>query len=99
MFRYCMCSFQVLTFDDEYKFKVWNVNNQTCRATALAPTYGGTVCQMTHIPSSTVQVLMVWVGGPMALTPFAATESRLTGIHPIDAPPGPHESREGLNFS
>jgi len=36
----------VLTLNDEYKFKVWNATHKTCRKTALAPTYGGPVCQM-----------------------------------------------------
>jgi hypothetical protein len=37
--------------NDEYKFKVWNVHNKTCRRTSLAPTYGGPVCKMTPVYS------------------------------------------------
>lgn len=37
---------KVLTMNDEYKFKVWNTANRSCRKTALAPTYGGPVCKM-----------------------------------------------------
>merc|ERR1711977_517647 len=37
---------KVLTMNDEYKFKIWNVNNKSCRKTALSPTYGGPISKM-----------------------------------------------------
>merc|ERR1711959_493112 len=37
---------KVLTMNDEYKFKVWNMNNKSCRQTALSPTYGGPISKM-----------------------------------------------------
>lgn len=37
---------KVLSMNDEYKFKVWNVHNKSCRRTALAPTYGGPICKI-----------------------------------------------------
>eukprot|EP00747_Dinoflagellata_sp_TGD_P162072 gnl/TRDRNA2_/TRDRNA2_179268_c0_seq1.p1 gnl/TRDRNA2_/TRDRNA2_179268_c0~~gnl/TRDRNA2_/TRDRNA2_179268_c0_seq1.p1 ORF type:complete len:1006 (+),score=189.41 gnl/TRDRNA2_/TRDRNA2_179268_c0_seq1:58-3075(+) len=37
---------KVLTMNDEYKFKVWNTVNRSCRRTALAPTYGGPIAKM-----------------------------------------------------
>lgn len=37
---------KVLTMNDEYKFKLWNVVNRSCRKTALAPTYGGPIAKM-----------------------------------------------------
>jgi len=40
---------KVLTMSDEYKFKIWNTVNRSCRKTALAPTYGGPVCKMVPV--------------------------------------------------
>jgi len=40
---------KVLTYNDEYKFKIWNVTNKSCRKTALAPTYGGPICKMVPV--------------------------------------------------
>jgi len=37
---------KVLTMNDEYKFKIWNTVNRSCRKTALAPTYGGPIAKM-----------------------------------------------------
>eukprot|EP00931_Biecheleriopsis_adriatica_P087095 TRINITY_DN61614_c0_g1_i1.p1 TRINITY_DN61614_c0_g1~~TRINITY_DN61614_c0_g1_i1.p1 ORF type:complete len:974 (-),score=211.56 TRINITY_DN61614_c0_g1_i1:77-2998(-) len=37
---------KVLTMNDEYKFKIWNTVNRSCRKTALAPTYGGPITRM-----------------------------------------------------
>jgi len=37
---------KVLTMNDEYKFKVWNMHSKGCRKTTLAPTYGGPICKM-----------------------------------------------------
>jgi WD40 repeat protein len=37
---------KVLTMNDEYKFKLWNTGDRSCRKTALAPTYGGPICKM-----------------------------------------------------
>merc|ERR550525_3516 len=35
--------------NDEYKFKIWNTVNRSCRKTALAPTYGGPITRMTPV--------------------------------------------------
>jgi len=40
---------KVLTMNDEYKFKIWNTINRSCRKTALAPTYGGPISKMTPV--------------------------------------------------
>jgi len=40
---------KVLTMNDEYKFKIWNTVNRSCRKTALAPTYGGPITRMTPV--------------------------------------------------
>lgn len=40
---------KVLTMNDEYKFKIWNTANRSCRKTALAPTYGGPVARMAPV--------------------------------------------------
>jgi Ca2+-binding EF-hand superfamily protein len=40
---------KVLTMNDEYKFKIWNTVNRSCRRTALAPTYGGPITRMTPV--------------------------------------------------
>ncbi|CAJ1410478.1 unnamed protein product [Effrenium voratum] len=42
---------KVLTMNDEYKFKIWNTVNRSCRKTALAPTYGGPITRMTPVYS------------------------------------------------
>ena len=31
----------MLTINDEYKIKLWNVDDKKCRQTCLGPTYGG----------------------------------------------------------
>eukprot|EP00929_Paragymnodinium_shiwhaense_P051431 TRINITY_DN25883_c0_g1_i1.p1 TRINITY_DN25883_c0_g1~~TRINITY_DN25883_c0_g1_i1.p1 ORF type:complete len:959 (-),score=271.03 TRINITY_DN25883_c0_g1_i1:60-2936(-) len=40
---------KVLTMNDEYKFKIWNTVNRSCRKTALAPTYGGPIAKMVPV--------------------------------------------------
>jgi len=40
---------KVLTMNDEYKFKLWNTVNRSCRKTALAPTFGGPITKMTPV--------------------------------------------------
>mmetsp|Transcript_42036 Transcript_42036/g.105703 ORF Transcript_42036/g.105703 Transcript_42036/m.105703 type:complete len:986 (+) Transcript_42036:60-3017(+) len=40
---------KVLTMNDEYKFKIWNTVNRSCRKTALAPTYGDPITKMTPV--------------------------------------------------
>lgn len=40
---------KVLTMNDEYKFKIWNTVNRSCRKTALSPTYGGPITRMTPV--------------------------------------------------
>jgi len=40
---------KVLTMSDEFKFKIWNTVNRSCRKTALAPTHGGPIAKMQPI--------------------------------------------------
>jgi len=40
---------KVLTMNDEYKFKIWNTVDRSCRKTALAPTYGDPITKMTPV--------------------------------------------------
>jgi Ca2+-binding EF-hand superfamily protein len=42
---------KVLTMNDEYKFKIWNTVDRSCRKTALAPTYGGPIAKMQPVYS------------------------------------------------
>eukprot|EP00928_Gymnodinium_smaydae_P011073 TRINITY_DN14137_c0_g1_i1.p1 TRINITY_DN14137_c0_g1~~TRINITY_DN14137_c0_g1_i1.p1 ORF type:complete len:424 (-),score=95.51 TRINITY_DN14137_c0_g1_i1:170-1441(-) len=44
---------KVLTMNDEYKFKIWNTVNRSCRKTALAPTYGGPIANMVPVYKDT----------------------------------------------
>jgi len=44
---------KVLTMNDEYKFKIWNTVNRSCRKTALAPTYGGPIAKMLPVYKDT----------------------------------------------
>jgi len=39
-----------ITANSEFKFKVWNAANKTCRRTVLGPTYGGAITSMARKP-------------------------------------------------
>eukprot|EP00743_Colponemidia_sp_Colp-15_P001768 GILK01001931.1.p1 GENE.GILK01001931.1~~GILK01001931.1.p1 ORF type:complete len:943 (-),score=124.32 GILK01001931.1:124-2952(-) len=41
----------ILTVNDEYKLKLWNANNKSCRRTVLGPTYGGAVTRLVNLPA------------------------------------------------
>lgn len=40
----------LITASDEYKLKLWNANNKTCRRTVLGPTYGGPINKLLLLP-------------------------------------------------
>ena len=39
-----------ITANSEFKFKVWNSSNKTCRKTSLGPTYGGPITKLIRQP-------------------------------------------------
>eukprot|EP00753_Platysulcus_tardus_P018249 PLAT6795.1.p2 GENE.PLAT6795.1~~PLAT6795.1.p2 ORF type:complete len:975 (+),score=426.58 PLAT6795.1:45-2927(+) len=41
----------IITTNDEYKFKLWNASNKTCRRTVLAPTFGGPLSKLVRLNS------------------------------------------------
>ena len=81
---------QLVTASDEYKLKLWNAANKTCRRTALAPTFGGPVNRMVPLrtPGS------AGAGGDDSDTEYMlySTASKVIGLLGLPLDGNPHRT-------
>lgn len=52
MFLWLPDTSQILTANDQYKFKIYNSEDLQCRKTVLGPTYGGPLNSLVQIPTT-----------------------------------------------
>ncbi|EGZ30727.1 hypothetical protein PHYSODRAFT_472163 [Phytophthora sojae] len=83
----------VIVANDEYKLKQWNTGNQTCRKTALGPSYGGPINRLVPVPlREDDQIAAEATGGVAERYCVYSTHEKVVGLLKLPLDGNPHKA-------